>query len=134
MTHTPAPRELFGSRPLRPHMESPKRGDRILVVRLPYLDMLLSGEKSLEVRCHPYKPGKYYLGRKKTIYGSVVLGAALPIRSVEQWNQLRGQHCVPDTTLPYKSTFGLPVLKYTVAARRIGYQHPRGAIGIVKYR
>ena len=52
MTRTPAPRELFGSRPLRPHMESPKRGDRILVVKLPYLDMLLSGEKSLEVRCH----------------------------------------------------------------------------------
>jgi len=96
------------------------------------MDMVLLGEK-LEIRALPYASGNYWLGRKSCIYGLARLGRAIPISTVKDWNALRPRHRVESLTLPYRKTFGLPIMS-AVAVAPAPYWHPRGAMGIVRYR
>ena len=45
-----------------PRASVPKPGDRILIFKQPWLQLVLCGHKTLEIRGSPYKAGKYYLG------------------------------------------------------------------------
>jgi len=50
-------------------------GDRILALRREWLDMILSGEKTVEIRGYALRQGGiYFLGSRGNIYGSVVIG------------------------------------------------------------
>ena len=114
-------------------MGTPRQNDRILVLREPWLRMILAGEKTLEIRGRALASGQYWLGCAKTIHGAVVFGDPLPIRSRQEWEALRPRHRVDSHELPYKKTYGLPILSVR-ATRRVPYHHPKGAVGIVKYR
>ena len=114
-------------------MPSPQPGDKILIVKQPWMDMVLLGQKKLEIRALPYSSGNYWLGRKSCIYGLARLGRAIPISTVTDWHALRPRHRVESQTLPYRKTFGLPILR-AVAVAPMPYLHPRGAISLVKYR
>ena len=112
-------------------MASP--GDRILIVKPCWIDLIASGEKTLEVRGKAYRPGKYLLGYKRQILVVAQLGKPFRITSTEQWLALRPQHHVPLDDPPYKRTFGLPIL----SARQVSalpFHHPRGAVNLVIYR
>ena len=41
---------------------APKPGDRILIFKQQWLQLVLSGQKTMECRGAAYKSGKYYLG------------------------------------------------------------------------
>ena len=109
-----------------------QKGDRILVLKEPWLGMILSGEKTMEIRSKRLRAGKYYLGYKEKIYGCISTGLPVPITTIEQWRTLYPRHLVNSSTLPYERTFGLPIL--SVHSMEGTYKHPKGAIGIVKYR
>ena len=113
--------------------EAPKPNDRILLLRQPWLGLILAGEKTLEIRGRALSPGKYWLGHQKLIYGFAMLGEAIPIRSNIAWRALVHKHRVDMPKLPYKKTWGLPVLR-AQTTRRVPYVHPKGAVVVVKYR
>ena len=113
-------------------MAKPKPGDRILVVRPHWIRLILSGEKTLEIRARNLSPGKYWLGSRGVIYGRVQLGPGTLIDSVEAWKGLRQRHRVETHHLPYKKTYGLPT-QNAGRVRRVPYTHPRGAIGLVRF-
>jgi len=115
-------------------METPVRGEKILILKDHWLHLILLRQKKLEIRGVAYKPGKYYLGHKKLIYGSVQLGEPMPITTVDQFRLLRGLHRIDSAKLPYAKTFGLPVLSVRPSSHRVPFTHPKGAIGIVRYR
>ena len=52
----------------------PKAGDRILILQPVWLDLILAGEKTLEIRGSSLRPGKYFLGCKKQILAVAHLG------------------------------------------------------------
>ena len=108
-------------------------GDKILVIRPYWLDLILPGEKTLEIRGTPYRPGRYFLGYNRQVLAVAQLGNPLRIASAEHWVSLQSQHRVVTDTLPYKRTFGLPILSVR-AVRPVPFHHPRGAITIVRYR
>ena len=108
--------------------------DRILILKPKWLSLLLSRDKDLEIRGCRFKPGKYYLGSGGLIYTSCWLGIAIPIQTPEEWDQLRPRHRVESPILPYKNTWGIPVTDLVEVASPIKYRHPRGAIGIVRFR
>lgn len=108
-------------------------GDKILVIRPYWLDLILAGEKTLEIRGTPYRPGRYFLGYNRQVLAVAQLGNPLRIASAEHWVSLQSQHRVVTDTLPYKRTFGLPILSVR-AVRPVPFHHPRGAITIVRYR
>ena len=113
-------------------MTRPKPGDRILVVRPHWIRLILSGEKTLEIRARNLSPGKYWLGTRGVIYGRVKLGPGILIESIPAWTELRHRHRVEAHQLPYKNTYGLPI-QHARRVKRISYSHPRGAIGLVRF-
>ena len=113
-------------------MTRPKPGDRILVVRPHWIRLILSGEKTLEIRARNLSPANYWLGTRGVIYGRAKLGPGTLIDSVEAWIGLRQRHHVEAHQLPYKNTYGLPI-QNARRVRRVSYKHPRGAIGLVRF-
>ena len=107
---------------------APEVGGKILVLKRPWLMFILSGDKTMEVRGRALKPGRYYLGHKKLIYGEVVLGQAILFGTDDHWNATRDRHLVPAATRPYKKTFGLPILSVTPYDKKFPYTHPQGYI------
>ena len=108
-------------------------GDRILIVRPCWMDLIVSGDKTLEIRGVAYRPGKYLLGYRQQILAVAHLGNPFRITTTEQWLALRSQHGVMLDDPPYKRTFALPILSaHRVSA--IPFHHPRGAINLVLYR
>lgn len=127
-------KRLTGNTPaMVPAGARPKPGDRVLIFKAHWRDLVLRRQKTMEIRCTPLKAGQYWIGCRGTITGRLTLGAALAITDAVTWEALRDQHRVEGAALPYKRTFGLPILR---AARTVPhrFKHPRGAIGIVVYR
>ena len=87
----------------------------------------------MEIRGVAFRRGRYFLGFQRNIYGVVELGDPLRISYVNQWKELRQRHRVMSGALPYKKTFGSPILSVQ-ALSAIPFHHPKGAISIVKYR
>lgn len=113
---------------------APRTGDRILILKPHWLDLILAGQKTLEIRSKKMKGGTYFIGCGGLVYGRILLEIGFPIQSEEQWNALRWQHCCDTTVRPYKNTHGMPVRKPIRMRKPVAYVHPRGAIGIVKFR
>ena len=115
-------------------MAKPREGDRILLLKQKWMVLVLAGDKTMEIRGQRLKAGAAYFGWKGVIYASATLGDAIEIRGTQQWGNLRIQHRVPETMLPYKRTFGLPIRNIESLNPPVPFHHPKGAIGIVKYR
>ena len=114
-------------------MAAPLPGDRILVLRPHWLNLILAGEKTLEIRGRNLSARNYWLGTRGMIHGCAMLEPAMLINTAQAWQELRHRHRVESDELPYKTTYALPIRR----CRRvtpIPYVHPRGAVGIVKYR
>ena len=110
----------------------PQPGDRIMIFKEKWLKLILKREKTMEIRSRALKGGKYWLGYKGLIRGMAVFGDAVPVQDDETWASYRDRHRV-ETELPYKKTWGLPILRARSIAP-VKYEHPRGSEGIVRYR
>lgn len=113
---------------------APRVHERILVLRDEWLQRILSGEKQLEIRGKRLREGDVWLGCRSNILGKARLGTAIAIKTEQEWAALRPRHLVADATLPYKTTYGLPLQAVERTRNIFPYVHPRGAIVIVKYR
>ena len=117
-------------------MELPQPGDRILVLKEHWLNLIIktgSTRKTMEIRGRALKGGVYWLGHKGFIRGKASLGDPVFIADVQTWAGLRERHRVMSDALPYRKTWGSPVLKAR-PVEPVRYIHPRGAVGIVRYR
>ena len=114
-------------------MAAPSPGDRILVLRPHWLNLILAGEKTLEIRGRNLSAKAYWLGTRSMIHGCAMLEPATLIDKEQDWQELRHRHRVDSDELPYKTTYALPVRRCS-RVTPIPYVHPRGAVGIVKYR
>ena len=113
-------------------MGTPAPGDKILIVRPCWLQLILSGEKTMDIRGSALRPGKYFLGFQKQILAQAQLGKPVRILAADQWIALRPQHRVMLNSPPYTRTYGLPILSVR-ALSPIPFQHPRGAISILRF-
>ena len=115
-------------------MTTPTAGDKILILKWQWLQLVLEKSKTMEIRGVPLRRGRYFLGFKKNIYGWVEFGDALRIFNPSQWKNLRSRHLVSCANLPYKKTYGLPILRTQRLSKPISFFHPKGAVGIVRVR
>ena len=90
--------------------DAPRVGERILVLREEWLERILTGQKSLEVRGTRLREGEAWLGCRSMIWGKVRLGPAMAIGTVQQWVALRPRHLIQTDALPYKRTYACIVL------------------------
>ena len=112
---------------------SPKSGDAIMIFKPKWANLIMSGVKKLEVRSCKYK-GNYWIGCKEKIIGKCTLDQPLQIKTTNQWKKLRPLHCCEDNELPYKKTWVLQISNVESVLPHVEYTHPRGAIGIVRYK
>ena len=113
-------------------MNTPSVGDKILVLKWHWLQLILNDKKTMEIRGMALRRGRYFLGFKKNIYGWAEVGDALRIVNLQQWDQLRSRHLMPRVDLPYKRTCGLPILRAERLSEPVQFFHPKGAVGIVR--
>ena len=123
---------LLKARSLRASM-TPQLGDRILVLRPHWLNLILSGEKTSEIRGRNLAAGSYWPGCRGMIHGRAILMPATLIKTLEAWRDLRHMHHVEGDELPYKRTYGFPV-RHSERVTPTPFAHPAGAVGIVKMR
>ena len=93
----------------------PQLYDRILIMRQPYLDLILD-RQTLEVRPLKLPPGSFWLGMKGKLYAKITTGRPVHIANELDWVTRRHQHKVPGVKLPYKlkrKTWGIPILRVT---------------------
>lgn len=120
-------------------------GLRIFVLTKKYLDLILSGRKTLEIRCRRYRPGPAYIGTSSPplVYANVVTGEPFEITTLQQWLALEKQHCACDfkgrNTLPYKkskttATFALPIAKVHRLKTPLPYKWQQGWVTLAKFR
>ena len=88
----------------------------------------------MEIRGTRLREGDIWLGCKSKILGKARLGTAIHIRTQSDWTALRPRHLVSSAALPYKRTWGLPLHEVVKLRRAVKYHHPRGAVGIVRFR
>ena len=112
----------------------PVFGDRVLVLKREWLEMILDGRKSLEIRGARLRHGDCWLGCQGVVYAKARIGQAQPIQTLLEWVKLRAEHCVPSSDLPYKRTWGLPLRDVSRLRHQAPYERKRGAIGVAKYR
>ena len=116
------------------HAPPPCDGDRILVLRQPWLDLILRGEKTMEIRSRRVRPGLYYIGMRGVLYGRVHLKEGSKIETEKSWQKLRRRHQVDRQELPYERTWGFELENVQHLRAPVPYNHPRGAIGFVRFR
>lgn len=117
-----------------PQFHPPTQGDRILILREPWLGLVLSGAKTLEVRSRRLTCKTYFLGSRGQIYGSATISSAFVIDTAAKWRALLPQHRWDVVQLPYAATWGHRLAHVARAAAPMPFDHPRGAVGIVVYR
>ena len=110
----------------------PKRGDKILIYKKGVIEMILNGQKTLEIRSRRFKAGRYFLGCSSCIHAVAQLGPAIRIDTTADFDRLRPAHLMTTDVLPYNPTWALTI--ENAQALSIPYRHTRGAITIVKYR
>ena len=112
----------------------PAPGDRIQILRRPWLDLILSGLKTLEVRSRRLASQTYLLGCRGFIYGAVSVSDAFVVDTAKQWQALLPQHRWDVAQQPFRVTWAHKLSQVARANAPVPYSHPRGAIGIVIFR
>ena len=119
------------------HDPSPEAGETFLLMQPRWWDLLLSCEKTLEIRPSKLRPGRWFVGHKGEIMGYMVVGDAWTIDTDEQWSAHREQHCVGLEERPYTGSrqkcWAHRVTSAVRLQRPVPYRIKRGAVGFCKY-
>lgn len=116
----------------------PEIGDPILVIKKPYIDMILRQEKTIEIRGSPCRKEvgtRVFLSASGsgTICGSAIFSGSVGPMSLEDWNAYRAMHKVDDANPMYKKTFGWSFVGAEVIDPPISYLVKRGTISWRRY-
>ena len=104
-----------------------------LIVKSPWIDYILSGKKTWEIRgCNTKKRGEIALIKSGTgcIYGTVEIVDCFEL-SLEQYQISYPMHKIPIeyiNCLPYKNTYAWVLKNPKIFNKPITYQHPKGAV------
>ncbi len=114
-------------------MEPPSLNAPILVIKKEWLDLILDGAKTLEVRgCRCTKEvGTFvYLSQSKTgtIAGRVRFDGCSGPLELEEFMDLQSEHKVSTTTLPYSKTFVWRFSNPIRSSNAIPYKVRKGSV------
>jgi hypothetical protein len=114
---------------------------RCFVLKRQYIDLILTGLKTLEIRCRRYRPGPAYIGTSTPplVYATLVTGEPFQITTLQHWRALQEKHRAVDfkgrDTLPYKKTkttgtWALPILDVHRLKTPLRYKWRQGCVGM----
>lgn len=111
-----------------------------LIIKRKWLDKILSGEKTLEIRGSRTKKtgGQIYLLESKTrkVKGKCQISECILIENEEMWEKLKPHHCVGisyrELLEIYKNPYAWVIKDVEVIPDNLYYEHPKGAVIWVK--
>ena len=104
-----------------------------LIIKAPWIDYILSGQKTWEIRGSNTKTrGTIYLIKSGSgkVYGSADIVDCIEL-SLEQYQKTSCFHKIPVESLkelPYKRTYAWVIRNAKYFAKPVDYVHPRGAV------
>ena len=98
-----------------------------------WLTMILDGQKTVEIRGRPAKPGIVWFGKHQMLHGSAYITHAEKL-SITSFRKMQHKHGMNTHILPYPQTHALHMTDIKRLRSPQPYFHPRGAIGWVRYR
>ncbi|MFP3728383.1 ASCH domain-containing protein [Priestia filamentosa] len=103
-----------------------------LIIKEPWIDMILRGEKVWEIRSSNTKiRGEIALIKSGTgkVYGTVEIVDTINL-GVEYYKETESFHRIPGgkECLPYKKTYGWVLKNPHIFDQPIPYKHPQGAV------
>ena len=110
---------------------APEENDRIMVLKEPWLSLILAGKKTMEIRSCRAQCGPVWLGRGGKVYGRVTITQAVKLTK-EQFRSYRGAHLWPSDQPPppYKTLCGLSLAEPRPLPAPLPYwRPPKGPIG-----
>ena len=107
----------------------PEVGQRVMVLGQPWLELILSGLKTMEVRGSKCQLGMVWLGYAGLIHGRVVISSAAVLDEDEFRAALPLHRWPEDKPLPYKRCWGLMLAELVVLPEPVPYWRPGGAVG-----
>ena len=122
-----------GSLDSKMSLPRPGIGDSIMILRREWLDRILQGDKTMELRHQNRKPGMKFLGCGKFIHGVCSTMPGERITSMERFQELLPRHGLASRSLPYVNTWALPLEKVQRVEPPIPYVHHQGAQGWVAF-
>lgn len=113
----------------------PQVGDRVMTLQEPWLQKILSKEKTIELRSQSTKTGWVWFGKKNVIHGRLKIAkieALTPMRFVE----LQDRHCVAGDQLPYHKTrtYGLWLQHVQTLNKPVQFLRLGGSCGWARVR
>ena len=119
--------------PLPATPPNPEHGSPILVLKKKWWNLIVRGRKTLEIRHQPLAPMRRYIGRSGQLWGAVTFDVCRRVVSDDQWRELLELHCWDTPSLPYTTTYALPVIRVEVFSCPVPYQMKPGQVGTATY-
>jgi hypothetical protein len=116
-----------------------EEGLRIFILREKYLQLVLEGVKTLEIRGQKRDAGPAYIGTSTPprVYAKILLGEPFPIKTVEHWRELANKHHASDfkgnDKLPYAKTLAFPILEVHKLGVSLPFVWKHGWVGYGKF-
>ena len=105
-----------------------------MVLQKPWLDLILGGSKTMELRGRKFRLGYVWLGESGLIHGRVKIVEAVSL-TPEQFRAREEEHRWPaDAEIPYKQPCGLILSHVQKLQTPLPYWRPGSAIGWNVYR
>jgi len=109
-------------------------GASILIIQRPWIDLILDGSKTLEIRGKPCKKQRERIYLALSGGGGIILGSVEFVRchgplSRDEWVARATQHCVAGGALPYgSSTYAWQMAKPLRFLEPVPYVHKPGIV------
>ena len=109
--------------------QRPQVGDRVIVLKEPWLQLILEGKKTMELRGCKARPGFVWVAMKGNVYGSVIISRSVEL-SAEAFRARAAEHHWPqEWALPYERLCGLLLADAKPLPSPVPYWRPPAAIG-----
>ena len=118
----------------RAAMAAPQPGDKILVLKQRFLDLILREDKDLELRHQRLTPGWYYLASGRVVQGVADVGVAFEVEDDFWFRSLLHRHQLDTASKPYKKTWAHPLTGVQRMDPSVPYALVRGQQGTARFR
>ena len=112
----------------------PAPGDKILVLKQRFIDLILREHKDLELRHQRLTPGRYYLASGRVVQGVADVGVAFEVEDDFWFRSLLHRHQLGTASKPYKKTWAHPLTGAQRMDPSVPYALVRGQQGTARFR
>ena len=112
----------------------PRPGDRVLRIKREWLQLILAGTKTAEVRSGPTTPGGAWLGYNGRVWARVHIGEPEHILTMDDFRSKHAAHRVEVDELPYGlRTFLWPLSELRPLAEPVWFHNRSGPVTWMRF-